>query len=155
MRKLVLTVLCCLWLGAPVWLWADGGDSDSAKDTATNPQQTQADYDTGFRHMKAGEYKAAVRAFERVVDVDPKHAMAYTNLAYSYRKLGKYKKAIRLYDQALALQPNLAEAHEYKGEALLALGKIAEAKQHLAILEKLNPELANELREEIARRERS
>jgi DNA-binding SARP family transcriptional activator len=49
------------------------------------------------------------------------------------------------------IDPKLAEAHEYMGEAYLEMGKIEEAKQHLTILEKLDPKLAEELRVEIAR----
>jgi tetratricopeptide (TPR) repeat protein len=80
--------------------------------------------------------------------------MAYNNMGYSYRKLKQYDKAIELYEKSLAIDPNLAEAHEYIGEAYLELGKITEAKKHLAILEKLDPKLAEELRAEIARHDR-
>jgi len=63
------------------------------------------------------------------------------------------KRVLRhaLYTKALMLDPKLAEAHEYLGEAYLEMGNIAEAKQHLTILEKLDPKLAEELRAEIAR----
>jgi len=72
-------------------------------------------------------------------------------MGYSYRKLKQYEKAIDLYIKALMLDPKLAEAHEYIGEAYLEMGNIAEAKQHLSILEQLDPKLAEELRAEIAR----
>jgi tetratricopeptide (TPR) repeat protein len=72
-------------------------------------------------------------------------------MGYSYRKLKQYDKAIDLYTKALMLDPKLAEAHEYIGAAYLEMGNIAEAKQHLSILQTLDPKLAEELRAEIAR----
>lgn len=156
MRRVCLVILCGLCLLLPALASADAGNGggSSPSSTAPNPQQITANYDTGYRALQAGDYKAAIRAFQKVLDADPNHAMAYTNMAYSYRRLGNYKKAIGLYNKALALHPDLAEAHEYLGAALAATGKIADAKRHLTILEKLNPELAEELRVEIAKHER-
>lgn len=146
--------LCCLVLSFPVLAKADGGNSTSGT-SASAPLNVKKEYETGYNAMKGGDYKAAIHSFQQVIDAEPKHAMAYTNMAYSYRQLGNYKKAVNLYKRALDLQPNLAEAHEYMGAALVALGKIAEARQHLTILEQLNPQLAEQLRAEIAKRERS
>ncbi len=97
-------------------------------------QKVQAEYETGYRYLKAGEYKKAIKSFERVLKENPSHALAYSNMGYSYRKLKQYDKAIELYGKALMLDPKLAEAHEYIGEAYLEMGKIEEAKQHLTIL---------------------
>lgn len=159
-RKPWLMVLCGgLLLVAPLVARADGGGPsggsssrwDSPQEKHASPQKVQAEYETGYRYLKAGEYKKAITSFENVLKENPSHAMAYSNMGYSYRKLKQYNKAIELYGKALMLDPNLAEAHEYLGEAYLELGNIAEAKQHLTILEKLNPTLAEELRTEIAR----
>ena len=156
MKLRILTLLCGVLLLVPLGVGADSGDvSDNPWNQQAKPEQVTADYDAGYRHLKAGNYKAAIKAFKRVVRANENHAMAYTNMAYSYRKLGKYRRAVKLYNKALAIDPNLAEAHEYIGEALLALGKMDAAKKHLAILEKLNPKLAAELRADIARNDRS
>jgi len=153
-------VLCGgLLLMMPLMARADaGGPSgrnssrwDSPQEKEASPAKVQAEYETGYRYLKAGEYKKAIKSFESVLKENPSNAMAYNNMGYSYRKLKQYDKALELYGKALMLDPNLAEAHEYMGEAYLELGKIAEAKQHLVILEKLNPKLAEELRTEIAR----
>jgi tetratricopeptide (TPR) repeat protein len=156
MPRRILTLLCGLLLLLPLAVGADsGGGSDTSTTPRTDSKQAAADYDAGYRLLKAGDYQAAIKAFKRVIKADAKHAMAYNNMAYSYRKLGNYRRAVKLYTKALEIDPNLPEAHEYMGEALVVLGKIAAAKQHLAILEKLDPKLAEDLRAEIDRHERS
>ena len=157
MKTRLMTFVYCLLLFVPLVVQADAGPSgsDSSLEKQPDPKQAASDYDTGYKHLKAGDYKAAIKAFKRVVKANPNHAMAYNNMAYSYRKLGKFDDAIPLYEKALAIDPNLAEAHEYMGEALIAVGRIDDAKKHLAILEKLDPKLAEELRAEILRRQRS
>lgn len=153
--RLVTLLLGLLFL-APLYAAADAGDSSSNPwDKPPDAANVTADYEAGYRMLKSGDYKAAIKSFKQVIKGDPRHAMAYTNMAYAYRKLGRYRKAIKLYEKALAIEPNLAEAHEYMGEALLGLGKVDEAKKHLAILEKLDPKLAEELRADIQRHERS
>jgi tetratricopeptide (TPR) repeat protein len=161
MNARTLSFLCGLLLLLPLYVSADGGGdgggsgSDNPWNKQTNSKEVLADYEAGYQQLKAGEYKAAIKAFKRVIDANPNHAMAYNNMAYSYRKLGKFKHAISLYEKALTLEPDLPEAHEYIGEAFIALGRIDEAKKHLAILEKLDPRLAEELRAELTRQNRS
>ena len=156
MRMRTLTLLFGLLLLVPLTARADAGNgSDDPFTEQAKPANVKADYDAGYRQLKAGDYKAAIKSFKRVLKGNPNHAMAYTNMAYSYRKLGRYRKAVKLYKKALRIEPNLAEAHEYMGEALLALGKVDEAKKHLAILEKIDPKMAEELRVDIQRHERS
>ena len=158
MQKAVRILVCGLWLACPLMVHADGGGSNGGSkqsETSSNPQKVQADYEAGYRLVKAEQYKDAIKAFKKVLKEDPTHAMAYTNMAYSYRKLGQYKEAVALYEKALALEPNLAEAHEYIGEAFVALGQLEDAKRHLAILEKLDPKMAEDLRAEIDRHKRS
>ena len=152
----ILTLLLGLLLLTPLFVAADAGDSpDDPENSQSGSANVKTDYEAGYRLLKAGDYKSAIKSFKQVIKGDPKHAMAYTNMAYAYRKLGKYRKAVKLYKKALGIEPNLAEAHEYMGEALLALGKVEQARKHLAILEQINPKLAEELRADIQRHERS
>ncbi len=118
MRGYVLMLLGGFLLLIASGVQADMGDtSDDPWEQQANPQQVTADYQAGYQALQAGDYKAAIEAFKRVIKTSPQHAMAYTHMAYAYRKLGKFKKAIKLYKKALKLQPDLAEAHEYIGEA--------------------------------------
>lgn len=152
----ILTLFLALLLLGPCFVYADeGSSSDNPWNVQAGAANVKADYEAGYRLLKAGDYKSAIKSFKQVVKGNPKHAMAYTNMAYAYRKLGRYRRAVKLYEKALGIEPNLAEAHEYMGEALLGLGKVDEAKKHLAILEKLDPKLADELRVDIQRHERS
>lgn len=156
MKMRVLTLVYSLLLLTPLYVAADQGmDPADLWEQEVDSEQVKAHYTEGYRYLKAGECKAAIKAFKRVVRADRNHAMAYTNMAYCYRQLNKFKKAIKLYKKALAIEPNLAEAHEYMGGALLALGKVEEAKQHLAILQRLDPKLAEALSADIVRYERS
>jgi len=159
-RQAWLGILCGgVLLVTPVLARADAGDSngssssrwDSPQEQRSSPAKAQTEYETGYRYLKAGEYKKAIKSFESVLKENPSHALAYSNMGYSYRKLKQYDKALELYGKALMLDPKLAEAHEYMGEAYLEMGKIEEARQHLSILEGLDPKLAEELRVEIAR----
>ena len=152
----LFVVLCALLFIAPLSAIADGGDSpDTPFNKEVNPEQVTAVYTEGYEFMKAGQYHEAIGAFKQVIKLNDQHAMAYTNMAYSYRQLGKYRRAVRLYRKALAIEPNLAEAHEYMGAALVALGRVEEAKEHLAVLEQIDNKLAESLRAEIARHDRS
>ncbi len=152
----VLAVLCTLTFLVPLSAGADsGGSSDTTFNKQVSPEPVTAAYQDGYQLMKAGQYQEAIKAFKHVIELNDQHAMAYTNMAYSYRKLGRYKRAVKFYKKALAIEPNLAEAHEYMGAALVAMGKVKEAKEHLVALEKLDNKLAESLRAEIARHDRS
>lgn len=155
MRKVGGLILGGLLLAMPMALHADGGPNPADATSKGNAKPGQAEYESGYKALKAGDYKKAIKAFEQVLKADPYHALAYSNMGFSYRKLGQFERSIDLYEKALALEPQLAEAHEYIGEAYLGLGKVSEAEKHLAILEKLDGKLADVLRGEIARQKKS
>jgi TolA-binding protein len=84
-RQAWLGVLCGgLLLVAPVVARADaggggnGGGSNSRWDSPpakqASPQKVEAEYETGYRYLKAGEYKKAIKSFEGVLKENPSHA---------------------------------------------------------------------------------
>ena len=88
-RKAWLGILCGgLLLVAPVVARADagggamagnsGGNSrwDSPQEKRSKPQKVQAEYETGYRYLKAGEYQKAIKSFESVLKENPSHALA-------------------------------------------------------------------------------
>jgi tetratricopeptide (TPR) repeat protein len=110
-------------------------DPSPRGNSAATPRDSQ--YAEAERAVKRGDYPAAIRLLEGVVAKDQRNADAYNLLAYSIRKSGDPAKSIPIYEKALAIDPKHKGAHEYIGEAYLALGDLDNAKQHLAVLDKL------------------
>ena len=105
MKIRILTLLCSTSSAPPLFVYADSGGGGSDRPDKSDPGAAVSDYDTGYKHLKDGKYKAAIKSFKRAIKDNPNHAMAYNNMAYSYRKLGQLDEAIPLYEKALAIDP--------------------------------------------------
>jgi tetratricopeptide (TPR) repeat protein len=103
----------------------------------TLPEATATDLSGPRASIKAGDYKGAIAALNKLAAKDPKNADIHNLLGYSYRKSGNLDKAFESYNLALKLDPNHRGAHEYIGEAFLMANKPEEAEKHLAALAKL------------------
>jgi tetratricopeptide (TPR) repeat protein/serine/threonine protein kinase len=76
------------------------------------------------------EYDAALEAFNKALQVDPKYAMAHCNIANVMRNKGEISKAVASFQKALELDPELALAHNNLGNIYMRQGKLAEAMDH-------------------------
>src|SRR5574341_607667 len=56
----------------------------------------------GRSNMEIGNYKAAIEAFEKVVERDPNHREALRSLGLAYERQGLKDKSIETFDQYLA-----------------------------------------------------
>jgi Flp pilus assembly protein TadD len=65
----------------------------------------------GLLYRNAGRNVESIAAFERAIDINPKHAVYYNELGISYRLEGKFDKARRNYRQAIDLDPGFANAY--------------------------------------------
>jgi Flp pilus assembly protein TadD len=103
--------------------------------------------------IKVKDFNAALAQLNGLVDRGVQHADVYNLLGFSLRKTGDYGKALTFYKKALDFDANHKGAHEYLGELYVETGKLTEARQQLAILDRLCPqgcEERNDLAQAIA-----
>jgi Flp pilus assembly protein TadD len=92
---------------------------------------TEPNFIAGQKALEAKDYKTALAALKKALDVDKNNPDVHNYLGYSYRNLGDYDSAFKHYQQALVLSPGHKAAHEYIGEAYLMKNDLAKAEEHL------------------------
>ena len=103
----------------------------------TATPSAESEYDRGVRARLGRDWKAAVEAQRSAVTLRPAFPEAWNELGFALRNQGRYPESLNAYDHALKLRPNFPEALEYLGEAYLEMGKVAQAREQLALLERL------------------
>ena len=74
-----------------------------------------------------GKLQEAVESFDKVIELKPDYAAAYSNRGAVLKELGQLEKAVENYNQAIQLQPDLAETYSNRGIALQELEQLVEA----------------------------
>jgi tetratricopeptide (TPR) repeat protein len=85
----------------------------------------------------------AIAVYERVLELDPKHAAAHINLGTLYYNRQEYKAAEEHYRQAIQIDPRYALAHFDLGNVLDETGRVAEAIQTYLTALQLAPTYAD------------
>ncbi|HLA12078.1 MAG TPA: TonB family protein [Pyrinomonadaceae bacterium] len=104
-------------------------------------------FERGLASLAAANYEAAADFFKRVIQRDPKDAIAYTKLGLAYSVMNKHEDAIEAYKQALRLQRAFVTFDSYYrlGNSHIGLEQYTSAisplRQSLYMLraQKLNP----------------
>src|SRR5215472_3878406 len=86
----------------------------------------------GIKALETGKYEAAVQAFTKAVEADPKDYFAHFNLAFAYGALHKDAEAIAEYRRTLELKPGLYEAELNGGIVMMRQKQPADALPLLA-----------------------
>jgi tetratricopeptide (TPR) repeat protein len=81
----------------------DWARPELAKLTAATPRNALYVYWTARLDYDDGQYAAAIRGFEHVLELDPRFAKAHDNLGLSHEALGQHDEAIRSYQEAVRL----------------------------------------------------
>jgi tetratricopeptide (TPR) repeat protein len=67
-------------------------------------------FNEAFAAMQSQEWGKALRGFQEVVRIDPKHIQSYGNMGICYAHLGQREEALEALDKALELDPNYEPA---------------------------------------------
>jgi len=104
-------------------------------------QETQADYyfQEGFAALNFGEYKKAIKHFDRVINLDPNYIDAYINKGIAFHELGNFEEAISNYDKALEIEPDNPIALNNKGYVFSKMKKYDEAVPYYNRALEINP----------------
>ena len=73
------------------------------------PQFTEAYYFLGQCYNQIGEYKQAVRMFEKVIDVETDNSYAHYYLANNLFALKRMERALYHYQRVLEIDPDFVE----------------------------------------------
>ncbi len=101
--------------GSDLTLWED------AVKKAPGMRRARANYGRALQHI--GRREAAMAAYRKTIEIDPRNGEAYNNIATLYHEQGNFDEAIHWYKEALQRYPNydeiylnLGDAHFQKGE---------------------------------------
>jgi len=81
----------------------------------------------GVCYKAIGRLDAAVKNFEKALNIKPDYIEACFNLGVTHRELGQLNAAVKSYEKALNLKPDYTEAHFNLGNAYKELGQLEDA----------------------------
>ncbi len=96
-------------------------------------------YQRGLDNALSGNYQEAIKAYNKAIELDPKHAAAYGSRGAAYASIGNYQQAIKDSDSAIELEPRFAPAYYNLGVAYGMLGNHREAIKNFSRAIELNP----------------
>ena len=70
---------------------------------------------TGACYMELGEYKFAIKSFDKAIAINTEYAKAYYNLGAAYHELSQYEESIKSYERSIVIDSDYAEAHNNLG----------------------------------------
>lgn len=143
----VMTVLFCATTLSLTVAQEKMSDLDARKEAVKlKPADAPARYYLGNTHAELGQYKEALDAYKEAVRLNPDFAEAYVKLGDVCVELRKEKEAIDAYREAVKLNPDDAQAHFKLATVCLDIEKDDCFRDEFEIVEKLDTQLADELR---------
>lgn len=82
---------------------------------------------SGSLLLSMGDLKAALKAYQTAINIDPSFAVGYYNLGMTLKAMGKLPDAIAAYKRAIAIAPDYAWAYQNLGIVLFKIGAVPES----------------------------
>ena len=75
-------------------------------------------FNRGVAKLQLGKFKESIKDFDKSIELNPQHALAYKNRGLAKYNLGKSEDAIKDFERAIELNPNDSESLVAKEEIL-------------------------------------
>ncbi len=137
-RMILLAGAVLALLATPQMVAASGGGGGGGggMPSMEAPQYDPVvEYQNGIAALKGGDYKAAERSFDHVLDVAPRNADALSMMGLAKSGKGDLKGAQRFYERALKSDPQQILARRELAVTLAKTGQADKAQAQLASLQ--------------------
>ena len=88
------------------------------KETSQNASNVAAWVELGNAYFDSDQYKKAIQAYSKALELKPDNADVWTDMGVMYRKDGRPQDAIKAFDQAIAVNPKHEVSRLNKGIVL-------------------------------------
>ena len=109
----------------------------------TSPSSPNTHNNLGDVYGRRGDKQAALREFQRAIELKPNYGDAYHNLANTYMELGQPGKALENYQSALKFNPNLWQSYQNIAAIYLSQKNYEQAIENLQKAISVNPKNLN------------
>jgi Tfp pilus assembly protein PilF len=99
----------------------------------------RAYYERGLQRFDQGDLASARVDMRNVLQIDPKHALAWLALGQIEERSGDAQEALEAYAQAVRLMPRHADARMRHAQFLASAGELAQAQQDLDVTLRASP----------------
>ncbi|HUK35187.1 MAG TPA: tetratricopeptide repeat protein [Vicinamibacterales bacterium] len=106
---------------------------------AGNPSSVPGHYLRGMALQATSQYDEAIKAYQRVLQLEPSAVPAQIQLGAVYLANNDPAPAVEYLDQAIKAQPNLWPAHFVLAQALVRLNKVVRAEPEVGLLLRATP----------------
>jgi len=114
-----------------------------------NPKYTEAVLESAMVAALNYQYEDAIARFKRALELEPKSAEAHFCLGITYAAMGRQEDGIKSMKEGLAIDPSDPHWHFELARLYLGAGDKKSAMDEYAVLQKLEPNLAETLLKEI------